>query len=79
MENLLFTFTKKNPSEFLVEQRVKSNEQRAKSNKQRAKSESNEQKVTSNKQKVTSNEGKVSLPIRCTFKKHPRHVLCIQN
>ena len=37
MENLLFTFTKKNPSEFLVEQRVKSNEQRAKSNEQRAK------------------------------------------
>ena len=39
MENLLFTFTKKNPSEFLVEQRVKSNEQRAKSNEQRATNE----------------------------------------
>ena len=47
MENLLFTFTKKNPSEFLVEQRVKSNEQRAKSNEQRAKS--NEQRATSKK------------------------------
>ena len=43
MENLLFTFAQKNnnkktkekeksPSEFLVEQQVKSNEQRAKSN-----------------------------------------------
>ena len=39
VENLLFTFTKKNPSEFLVEQRAKSNEQRAKSNEQRATSE----------------------------------------
>ena len=48
MENLLFTFTqKKNPSEFLVEQRVKSNEQRAKSNEQQAKS--NEQRATSKK------------------------------
>ena len=46
MENLLFTL-KKNPSEFLVEQRVKSNEQRAKSSEQRT--ESNEQKVTSKK------------------------------
>ena len=75
----MFTFTQKNLLEFLVEQRVKSNEQRAKSKKQRAKRESNEQKVTSNKQKVTSNKGKVSLPIRCTFKKHPSYVLCIQN
>ena len=49
MENLLFTFTKKNPSEFLVEQRVKSNEQRVKSNEQRAKS--NEQQAKSNEQK----------------------------
>ena len=68
MENVLFTFTKKDPSEFLVEQRVKSNEQRVKSNEQRAKSNEqraknneqrakrNEQKVTSNKQKVTNNE-----------------------
>ena len=48
MENLLCTFTqKKNPPEFLVEQRGKSNEQQAKSN---------EQEVTSNEQKVTSNE-----------------------
>ena len=38
---------KKNPSEFLVEQRAKSNEQRVKSNGQRAKS--NEQRVTSEK------------------------------
>ena len=46
MENLLCTFTqKKYPSEFLVEQRGKSNEQQAKSN---------EQEVTSNEQKVTS-------------------------
>ena len=37
MENLLLIFTKKNPSEFRVEQRVKSSEQRAKSNEQRAK------------------------------------------
>ena len=37
MENLSFTFTIKNPSEFLVEQRAKSNEQRADSKKQRAK------------------------------------------
>ena len=45
MENLLCTFTqKKNPSEFLVEQRGKSNEQ----------AKSNEQEVTSNEQKVTS-------------------------
>ena len=36
MENLLFTFTKKNPLEFLVEQRAKSNEQQAKSKEQRA-------------------------------------------
>ena len=35
----MLTFTKeKNPSEFLVEQRAKSNEQRGKSNEQRAKS-----------------------------------------
>ena len=47
---------KKNTSEFLFEQRVKSNEQRAKSNEHRAKC--NEQKVTSNKQKATSNERK---------------------
>ena len=37
MESFLFTFTQKNPSEFLVKQRAKSNEQRAKSNEQRAK------------------------------------------
>ena len=49
MENLLFTFTqKKNPSEFLVEQQVKSNEQQAKSNEQQAKS--NEQRAKSNEQ-----------------------------
>ena len=48
MENFLFTFTqKKNPSEFLVEQRVKSNEQRAKTDEQRAKT--NEQRATSEK------------------------------
>ena len=47
MENLLFTFTKKNSSEFLVEQRAKSNEQQAKNNEQRAKS--NEQRATSEK------------------------------
>ena len=52
MENLLFTFTKKNPSEFLVEQRVKSNEQLAKSNEQLAKS--NEQRAKSNEQRATS-------------------------
>ena len=36
MKNLLFTLTKKNSSEFLVEQRVKRNEQRTKRNEQRA-------------------------------------------
>ena len=43
MENLLFTFTKKNPPEFLVEQRAKSNEQKVTSNEQRGKS--NEQRA----------------------------------
>ena len=43
-------YSKKNPSELLVEQRAKSNEQLAKSNEQQAKS--NEQKVTSNEQRV---------------------------
>ena len=43
---------KKNPSEFLVEQRAKSNEQRVKSNGQRAKS--NGQRAKSNEQRVTS-------------------------
>ena len=53
MENLLFTFTqKKNPSEFLVEQQVKSNEQQAKSNEQRPKS--NEQRAKSNEQRTKS-------------------------
>ena len=47
MENLLLAFTKNNPSEFLVEQRVNSNEQRAKSKEQRAKS--NEQRAMSEK------------------------------
>ena len=47
MEKLLFTFTKKDPSEFIVEQRAKSNEQKL---------TSNWQKVTNNEQKVTSNE-----------------------
>ena len=37
MENLLFTFTRKSPSEFVFVQRVKSNKQRAKNNEQRAK------------------------------------------
>ena len=37
MDNLLFTFTQKNISEFLAEQQVKRNEQRAKRNEQRAK------------------------------------------
>ena len=52
MENLLFTFTKKNPSEFLVEQRAKSKEERAKSKEQRAKSK--EQRPKSNEQRATS-------------------------
>ena len=34
----MFSFTQKKPSEFLVEQRVKSNDQRVKSNEQRGKS-----------------------------------------
>ena len=53
MENLLFTFTKKkNLSEFIVEQRVKSNEQRIKNNEQRAKN--NEQRAKSNELQATS-------------------------
>ena len=52
MKNLSFTLTKKNPSEFLVEQWVKSNEQRAKSNEQKV--TSNEQRARSNKQRATS-------------------------
>ena len=59
MENFLFTFTqKKNPSKFLVQQRVKSNEQKVASNEQKV--TSNEQKVTSNEQKVTSNKPKLT-------------------
>ena len=54
MENLLLIFTKKNPSEFRVEQRVKSSEQRAKGNEQRAKS--NEQQAKNNEQRAKSNE-----------------------
>ena len=55
------TFTKKNPSEFLLAQRLKSNEQRAKSNEQRAKSNEqrpkrNEQQAKSNEQRAESNE-----------------------
>ena len=46
MENLSFTFIKKNPSEFFVEQRVKRNEQNV---------TSNEQKVTRKKQRAMSN------------------------
>ena len=63
----LLTFTQKNPSEFLVEQRGKSNkhEQQAKSNELKITSDeqkvkSSEQKLTSNKQKLTSNEQNVS-------------------
>ena len=61
----MFTFTKKNPLEFLVEQRAKSNEQRAKSNEQRAKNneqraKSNEQRVKSNEQQTKNNEQKVT-------------------
>ena len=36
MDKFLFTFTKKNPSEFLVEQQVKTNKQRKKTNERRA-------------------------------------------
>ena len=53
LKNIFYSL-KKNPSEFLVEQRVKSNEQRAKSNEQRAKS--NEQQVKSNEQRTTNKE-----------------------
>ena len=52
MKNLLLTLTKKTPSEFLVEQQVKSNEQRAKSIEQQAKS--NKQRAKSNVQRATS-------------------------
>ena len=52
MENFLFTFTQKNPSEFLVEQRAKDNEQRAKTNEQRAKS--NEQRAKSSAFKIVN-------------------------
>ena len=47
VENLLFAFTKKSPSEFPVEQGAKINEQRAKGN---------EQNVMCNKQRAKSNE-----------------------
>ena len=53
MENILFTFTQKNSSEFVVEQRAKSNEQM--------------QKLTSNEQKVTNNEQKVSPRDKATY------------
>ena len=62
MENFLFAFTPKNPSQVLAksnkqqakwnEQRAKSNEQWAKSNEQQAKS--NEQRAKSNEQRATS-------------------------
>ena len=53
MENFfVYFYSKKNPSEFLVEQRLKSNEQRAKSNEQRLKS--NEQRAKSNEQREKS-------------------------
>ena len=44
MENFFVYFysPQKNPSEFLIEQRIESNEQRAKSNEQRAKSSASE-------------------------------------
>ena len=55
MENFSFYFySKKNPSELLVEQRAKLKEQRAKSNEQRAKS--NEHRAKSNEQRAKSNE-----------------------
>ena len=52
---------RKNPSEFLVEQRVKRDKQRVKSNKQQAKSKeqrakSNEQQAKSNKQRAKTNK-----------------------
>ena len=70
----LFTLTQKDPSEFPVEQRVKSNEQRvksdeqqsksneqqAKNNEQRRKSKDQRAKATSNEEKVTSNKQKVT-------------------
>ena len=52
MENVLFTFTQKNSSEFLVEQRAKTNEQRAKTNGQRAKN--NKQRAKTNEQRAKS-------------------------
>ena len=53
----LFTFTQRTPSEFLVRQRVRSNQQGAKLNEQWT--ESDEQRAKSNEQRVkTSNEGK---------------------
>ena len=57
----MFTFTQKNPSEFLVEQWVKSNKKRVKSSEQRAKineqrAESNKQRAKTNKQRAKTNE-----------------------
>ena len=55
MATFLFILThEKNPSEFLVEQRAKSNEQQAKSNEQHTRS--NEQQAKSNEQQAESNE-----------------------
>ena len=57
MDNFFVYFyllLKKNSSEFLVAQRVKSNKQRAKSNDQRAKI--NKQRAKINKQRAKSNE-----------------------
>ena len=53
MENFfVYFYSKKNISEFFVEQRVKSNKQEVKINKQRAKS--NEQRAKTNEQRAKS-------------------------
>ena len=52
--SFLFTFAKKNPSEFHAEQRGKTNKQRAKSNEQGAKT--NEQPAKSNEQRAKTNK-----------------------
>ena len=50
----LFTFTQKNPPEFLVKHRAKLNEQRAESNERGAKG--NEQRAKMNEQRGKANE-----------------------
>ena len=64
---MVYVYSKKYPSKFLVEQRVKSNKQRAKRNDQRAKS--NEQRVKSNEQRATSKKYSLFCLLRSGFQR----------